>query len=408
MADSTIVLPATGSGTATPPISVKNLTSLNGGVVSSQAVERIALTRFTGASAGEDYQALTDTELRATPVPFSAASLPLPTGAATSAKQDSEITLLGTIDTSVAAINLKTPSLVSGRVPVDGSGVTQPISAAALPLPTGASTLAEQQTQTTALSAIQAAVQIMDDWDESDRAKVNPIAGQAGVQGGAGASTALTQRVAIATDANVVAGGGTAGSAATGVVTVQGIASMTPVQVSQATASNFNAQIVGNVAHDATDSGNPVKTGTRAVAFGSAPDDVSAGERADMIGSLEGLLFMFDTHPNVITRRDNYTAAQTDTAIVTVSSGSRIIVFEEDADTDLDNTVKTQVRIGFGGTNTPTGAGVILTHPGLVPGGGKKELRIRVGGDGEDLRITSSVPTGGSLDVTSCYAIAPA
>lgn len=64
-------------------------------------------------------------------------------------------------------------------------------------LPTGAATLAEQQTQTTAL-------QIMDDWDESDRAKVNPIVGQAGVQGGAGASTALTQRVAIATDANAV------------------------------------------------------------------------------------------------------------------------------------------------------------------------------------------------------------
>lgn len=34
--------------------------------------------------------------------------------------------------------------LVSGRVPVDGSGVTQPISAASLPLPTGASTAAKQ------------------------------------------------------------------------------------------------------------------------------------------------------------------------------------------------------------------------------------------------------------------------
>lgn len=43
----------------------------------------------------------------------------------------------------------------------------------------------------------------------------------------------------------IVAGGGTAGSAATGVVTVQGIASMTPVQVSQATASNLNATVVG-------------------------------------------------------------------------------------------------------------------------------------------------------------------
>ncbi len=37
---------------------------------------------------------------------------------------------------------------------VDGSAVTQPISAASLPLPTGAATLAEQQTQTTALQLI--------------------------------------------------------------------------------------------------------------------------------------------------------------------------------------------------------------------------------------------------------------
>jgi hypothetical protein len=38
----------------------------------------------------------------------------------------------------------KIPALVSGRIPVDGSGVTQPISAASLPLPSGASTAAKQ------------------------------------------------------------------------------------------------------------------------------------------------------------------------------------------------------------------------------------------------------------------------
>ena len=58
------------------------------------------------------------------PVPVSAAALPLPTGAAT--------------ETTLAALNTKIPALESGRVPVDGSGVTQPIAAAALPLPTGA------------------------------------------------------------------------------------------------------------------------------------------------------------------------------------------------------------------------------------------------------------------------------
>ena len=43
-----------------------------------------------------------------------------------------------------------------------------------------------------------------------------------------------------------VIGSGTAGTAAAGVVTVQGVASMTPVQVSQATASNLNATVVGS------------------------------------------------------------------------------------------------------------------------------------------------------------------
>jgi hypothetical protein len=50
------------------------------------------------------------------------------------------------------------------------------------------------------------ALQIMDDWDESDRAKVNPIVGQAGVQGGSGGVSALTQRVVLATDVALPAG----------------------------------------------------------------------------------------------------------------------------------------------------------------------------------------------------------
>lgn len=44
------------------------------------------------------------------------------------------------------------------------------------------------------------ALQVIDDWDESDRAKVNPIVGQAGVAGGSGTVGATTQRVTIGTD----------------------------------------------------------------------------------------------------------------------------------------------------------------------------------------------------------------
>lgn len=49
-------------------------------------------------------------------------------------------------------------------------------------------------------------VQIMDDWDESDRAKVNLIVGQAGVAAGAGAVGATVQRVTLASDDPLVSG----------------------------------------------------------------------------------------------------------------------------------------------------------------------------------------------------------
>ena len=86
-------------------------------------------------------------------------------------------------------------------------GTNNDVTVASLPLPTGAATLAEQQAQTTHLATvagdttvIETAVQIVDDWDESDRAKVNPIVGQAGVAAGAGAVKATVQRVTLASD----------------------------------------------------------------------------------------------------------------------------------------------------------------------------------------------------------------
>ena len=66
-------------------------------------------------------------------------------------------------------------------------------------LPTGAATAANQVTEIASLSVI-------DDWDETDRAKVNPIVGQAGVQGASGTVSASTQRVVLATDVALPAG----------------------------------------------------------------------------------------------------------------------------------------------------------------------------------------------------------
>lgn len=99
--------------------------------------------------------------------PVSASSLPLPTGASTSTKQD-------TGNTSLASIDGKLPALSGGKVPVevagtlsvdqgtaglsawkvDGSSVTQPVSAVSLPLPTGASTASGQTTGNNSLASI--------------------------------------------------------------------------------------------------------------------------------------------------------------------------------------------------------------------------------------------------------------
>ena len=51
-----------------------------------------------------------------------------------------------------------------------------------------------------------ASLSVLDDWDETNRAAVNIIAGQVGVTGGTGVDSALTQRVTLATNVALPAG----------------------------------------------------------------------------------------------------------------------------------------------------------------------------------------------------------
>jgi hypothetical protein len=81
--------------------------------------------------------------------PVSAASLPLPTGAATSAKQPA-LGTAGTASTDVITIQ-GIASMTALKV--DGSAVTQPVSAVSLPLPTGAATEATLSAQSAKLPA---------------------------------------------------------------------------------------------------------------------------------------------------------------------------------------------------------------------------------------------------------------
>jgi len=85
--------------------------------------------------------------------PISALSLPLPTGAATEAKQDTEIAKLTSIETILNSIDSGIP--VTG--PLTDSQLRAspvPVSVASLPLPTGAATEAKQDVGNTSLSSI--------------------------------------------------------------------------------------------------------------------------------------------------------------------------------------------------------------------------------------------------------------
>jgi hypothetical protein len=134
----------------------------------------------------------------------------LPTGAATAALQTSSEALLTTIDADTAAIVTAAQAIeaaVEGTLVVDlglnnDVTVTGSVTAnagtnlntSALAIETGGN-----------LAAATTALQIIDDWDESDRSKVNVIVGQAGVTGGAGAVAANTPRITLASDDPAVA-----------------------------------------------------------------------------------------------------------------------------------------------------------------------------------------------------------
>lgn len=167
--------------------------------------------------------------------------------------------------------------------------------------------------------------------------------------------------------------------------------------------------IGGAIAHDAADSGNPVKIGARAVAHGTNPTAVAVTDRTDLYANRAGIPFYIGGHPNIVTSRVTYTAAQTDIAIGpgTVAGGLKVVVTQIQITVSNATTATPSVIVGFGTANTPTGTGVVISHPGIPGGGGISRGDgsgiLGVGADGEELRITISVPTGGTLDCVVSY-----
>ncbi len=117
---------------------------------------------------------------------------------------------------------------------------------------------------------------------------------------------------------------------------------------------------------------------------------------------------MIGGHPNIVSVRLQFTAAQTDVAVVTVAGGLKIVVTSFQVTLDNASTVFPLVRLGFGATNTPTTTGTIGAHGGVPAGGGfgrgDGSGIIGVGADGEDLRITTvGAATGNGVEVCVSY-----
>lgn len=104
---------------------------------------------------------------------------------------------------------------------------------------------------------------------------------------GSGGTFPVTQ----STSPWIVAGGGTAGSAATGVVTVQGIASGTVIPISSTSTNTITAVLSGATggggASGTADAGNPVKIGGK---YNSTPVTFTDGNRTDLQMDVNGYI----------------------------------------------------------------------------------------------------------------------
>jgi hypothetical protein len=230
----------------------------------------------------------------------------------------------------------------------------------------------------TSLVNLEASASVLDDWDETDRAKVNLIVGQAGVDAGPGAVTVKTLRIHSATDDPLL-------------TAVQG------------------------VAHGASAASvNPSLLGTYALAHGANPTAVAAGQASKLYGNRHGIPWMIGGHPNVISTEFTVTDAdgpQNNLALVTIGAGNKIVVTQAQMSMNGANSVNVGARLGLAAATLPAAAlagaaGIILSGKFGANGGISRGVGggiIAIGADGEDLRLTCDDPVGGDIRIAVSY-----
>lgn len=173
-------------------------------------------------------------------------------------------------------------------------------------------------------------------------------------------------------------------------------------------AGTFAVQAAGTTAHGGAEQ-NPQQIGLASLAHGTNPSQVAAGLNTKWYANRHGVPWVIGGHPNVLTlKHANITTAVTDTAIITVGTGVKVVVTRLTVTLDNASTVFPTVLIGFGTVNTPTTTGVLAAHGGVPAGGGftigDGSGILGVGADDADLRITTTGnATGNGLQVTVSY-----
>lgn len=246
--------------------------------------------------------------------PVSAATLPLPTGASTAARQDTGNTSLATIAGAVSGSEMQVDVLTLPAIDVTIAEFPAAAASAdnfANPTTTnvmamgmvydgatwdralgnstdgalvnlGANndvTVTSGAITETNSATIAASLSVMDDWDESDRAKVNLIVGQAGIAAGTGVDGVTVPRVTLATNVALPTGTNVIGHviADTGSTT----AVTGNVTVVQATGTNLHMVVDSGVVTTVgavTAITNALPAGTNAIGKLAANSGVDIGD----------------------------------------------------------------------------------------------------------------------------------
>jgi len=208
----------------------------------------------------------------------------------------------------LGALRVTIASDSTGVVSVDDNGAALTVDTAQLPAALGQAAMAGSTSVVIASdqssvavteasgAAIKTAVEAIDDWDESDRAKVNPVVGQAGVAAGTGVDATNALRVSLATNVPLPAGTNAIGKLAANSGVDIGDVDVTSIaagdnnigNVDIASAIPAGANVIGKVSIDQTTPGTTDLVSVATAQGAGATIGTTAG--AAVITSAEGTL----------------------------------------------------------------------------------------------------------------------